>query len=148
MLNVSYKVEISDVKTDMSRRTVDLDPRTITVLKVWRKTQLEERLALGARPRDDSLVFANPDGTPIHPDSYSQSFERLVAAAHVQRIRLHDLRHTHATILLKAGVPAKVVSERLGHANVAFTMSVYQHILPGMQADAAHIFAKIVFGDS
>ena len=49
---------------------------------------------------------------------------------------------------LKAGVPAKVVSERLGHANVAFTMSVYQHILPGMQADAAHIFANLVFGDS
>ena len=148
VLNVSYKVEISDVKTDMSRRTVDLDPRTVTVLKAWRKTQLEERVALGARPRDDSLVFADPDGTPIHPDSYSQSFERLVSGASVPRIRLHDLRHTHATILLKAGVPAKVVSERLGHANVAFTMSVYQHILPGMQADAAHIFAKIVFGDS
>lgn len=68
--------------------------------------------------------------------------------ANVPRIRPHDLRHTHATILLKAGVPAKVVSERLGHANVAFTMSVYQHILPGMQADAAHIFANLVFGDS
>ncbi|HRE00397.1 MAG TPA: tyrosine-type recombinase/integrase, partial [Ilumatobacteraceae bacterium] len=63
-------------------------------------------------------------------------------------ISLHDLRHTHATILLKEGVPAKVVSERLGHANVAFTMSVYQFILPGMQADAAHIFSNTVFGES
>ena len=98
--------------------------------------------------RPTGIGYADTDGTPIHPDSYSQSFERLVAASAVPRIRLHDLRHTHATILLKAGVPAKVVSERLGHANVAFTMSVYQHILPGMQADAAHIFAKIVFGDS
>jgi len=148
VLNVAYKIVIADVKTPMSRRTVDLDPRTIGVLKAWKRDQIAERLALGVRPRDDSLVFAKPDGTPIHPDSYSQHFDRLVAASSVPRIRPHDLRHTHATILLKAGVPAKVVSERLGHANVAFTMSVYQHILPGMQADAAHIFAKLVFGDS
>ena len=59
-------------------------------------------------------------------------------------ISLHDLRHTHATILLKAGVPVKVVSERLGHANAAFTMSVYQHVLPGMQAEAAAVFAKLL----
>jgi integrase len=65
----------------------------------------------------------------------------------VPRIRFHDLRHTHGTILLKAGVPAKVVGERLGHSNVAFTMSVCQHILSGMQADAAHILDREVFGD-
>lgn len=148
VLNIEYKIVIADVKTPMSRRTVDLEPRTIAVLKQWKRDQLEQRVALGLRPKDDSLVFAKEDGTPIHPDSYSQHFQRLVAAATVPRIRPHDLRHTHATILLKAGVPAKVVSERLGHANVAFTMSVYQHVLPGMQADAAHIFAKVVFGDS
>lgn len=148
VLNVAYEIEISEVKTSSSRRTVDLDPRTVAVLKAWRKTQLQERVALGLRPKDDSLVFADPDGRPVHPDLYSQTFDRLVAAADVPRIRLHDLRHTHATILLKEGVPAKVVSERLGHANVAFTMSVYQHILPGMQADAAHIFANIVFGEA
>lgn len=148
VLNVAYVIEISEVKTNTSRRTVDLEPRTAAVLKAWRKAQLEERVALGLRPKDDSLVFADPDGSPIHPDLYSQTFDRLVAASDVPRIRLHDLRHTHATILLKEGVPAKVVSERLGHANVAFTMSVYQHVLPGMQADAAHIFAKIVFDDA
>jgi integrase len=148
VLNVAYAIEISEVKTNTSRRTVDLDPRTVTVLKAWRRVQLQERVALGMRPKDDSLVFADPDGSPIHPDLYSQTFDRLVAAGDVPRIRLHDLRHTHATILLKEGVPAKVVSERLGHANVAFTMSVYQHILPGMQADAAQIFAKVVFGDA
>ena len=62
----------------------------------------------------------------------------------VPAISLHDLRHTHATLLIKAGVPVKVVSERLGHANVAFTMNVYQHVLPGMQADAAAAFARII----
>jgi integrase len=66
----------------------------------------------------------------------------------VRRIRLHDLRHTHATILLKAGVPVKVVSERLGHSSPAFTMTVYQHVLPGMQADAARAFGEVVFGDA
>lgn len=148
VLNVAYVIEISEVKTNTSRRTVDLEPRTVAVLKAWRKVQLEERVALGLRPKEDSLVFADPDGSPIHPDLCSQTFDRLVAASDAPRIRLHDLRHTHATILLKEGVPAKVVSERLGHANVAFTMSVYQHVLPGMQADAAHIFAKIVFDDA
>ena len=59
-------------------------------------------------------------------------------------IRLHDLRHTHATLLLKAGVPLKVVSERLGHATPAFTMAVYQHVLPGMQAEAAEVFAELI----
>jgi integrase len=148
VLNVAYEVVIADVNTPMSRRTVDLEPRTVAVLKQWKRDQLEQRVALGLRPKDDSLVFAKPDGAAIHPDSYSQHFQRLVAASGVPRIRPHDLRHTHATILLKAGVPAKVVSERLGHANVAFTMSVYQHVLPGMQADAAHIFAMVVFGDN
>jgi integrase len=65
----------------------------------------------------------------------------------VPTISLHDLRHTHATIMLKAGVPVKVVSERLGHANAAFTMSVYQHVLPGMQAEAAAVFAKLLNPD-
>lgn len=65
----------------------------------------------------------------------------------VRRIRLHDLRHTHASILLKENVPPKVVSERLGHSSPAFTMTVYQHVLPGMQADAAATFGDAAFGD-
>ena len=63
------------------------------------------------------------------------------------RIRLHDLRHTHATLLLQAGVSPKVVSERLGHATVAFTMQVYAHVIPGMQADAAKAFGELVFDE-
>jgi integrase len=67
--------------------------------------------------------------------------------ATVPRIRLHDLRHTHATLLLQAGVSPKIVSERLGHATVAFTMQVYAHVIPGMQADAAAAFSDLVFLD-
>ncbi len=67
-----------------------------------------------------------------------------MANARVPRIRLHDVRHTHASLLLSAGVPVKVVSERLGHSDVAFTMRVYQHVLPGMQRDAADQFAALL----
>jgi integrase len=94
---------------------------------------------------DDGFVFTRPDGKPIHPDFFSQSWDRLVRESGMRRIRLHDLRHTHVSILLKANVPPKVVSERLGHSSPAFTMTVYQHVLPGMQANAAALFSSAVF---
>ena len=80
----------------------------------------------------------------MHPHSISQAFERVAHNAGLPVIRFHDLRHTHATLLIKEGVPVKVVSERLGHATTAFTIETYQHVLPGMQADAAHLFAALV----
>jgi len=135
-------VQISDVKTDNGRRTIDLDEGTLAVLEQWRQTRTEERG--GRRPADSDLVFTTPDGSWVHPHSFSQIFDRRVEKLDVPTISLHDLRHTHATIMLKAAVPVKVVSERLGHANAAFTMSVYQHVLPGMQAEAAAVFAKLL----
>lgn len=147
IVNVDYEVIVDDVKTTTGRRTIDLDQRTVAALRAWRKVQLEERMACGLRPVDDGIVFARADGTPTHPDLFSQIFERHVAKSTLPRIRLHDLRHTHASILLKAGVPVKVVSERLGHSSPAFTMTVYQHVLPGMQSDAAAKFSAEVFGE-
>jgi integrase len=98
----------------------------------------------GHVPEDSELVFPKPDGSWVHPQSFSQIFDRKVAQLELPAISLHDLRHTHATLLLRASVPVKVVSERLGHASAAFTMSVYQHVLPGMQAEAASVFAGLV----
>lgn len=141
VLSVDYE---ASVKTATSRRTIDPDARSVATLRAWRRRQLEERLSTGRR--DDDFVFAQPDGRPVHPDYFSQSWDRLVAASPLPRIRVHDLCHTHASILLKAGVPLKVVSERLGHSSPAFTMTVYQHVLPGMQADAAAAFGAAVFG--
>lgn len=89
-------------------------------------------------------MFVGPDGEPIHPELLSRTFNRLVAKHALPRIRFHDIRHTHATLLLKAGVPAKVVAERLGHATPGFTLNVYQHVLPGMQAEAANIFNRLL----
>jgi integrase len=148
VVSVAYKMQVSDAKSGSGRRSIDLDPRTIAILRSWRTEQLKERLAKGA-PKDESgFVFARTDGSPLHPDLLSQSFDRLAAHSSLPRISLHDLRHTHATILLKAGVPVKVVSERLGHSSPAFTMTVYQHVLPGMQADAAKAFSQAVFGET
>ena len=146
VVSVDYQLIETDLKTDTSRRTIDLDDRSVAVLRRHRRRQLEQHLATGRRV-DEGYVFANPDGAPIHPDLISQTFERAVARLDLPRIRLHDLRHTHATILLRENVHAKVVSERLGHANVAFTMSVYQHVIPGMQAQAATKFGAAVFGE-
>jgi integrase len=114
-------------------------------LEQWRCVRTTERD--GRRPADTELVFTKPDGAWVHPDIFSQIFDRKVEKLDVPVISLHDLRHTHATIMLKAGVPVKVVSERLGHANAAFTMSVYQHVLPGMQAEAAAVFANLLSPD-
>lgn len=142
LVSVAYKVSISDVKTGASRRTIDIDDDVVQALHDWCEVRTDERD--GAEPGPDDLVFVKADGAPMHPDIFSQLFDRTVAKIDVPDISLHDLRHTHATLLLKAGVNVKVVSERLGHANVAFTMNVYQHVLPGMQAEAADTFSSLI----
>lgn len=117
-------------------------------LKNHRKRQTEERMAIGPRRYSDKdLVFCRVDGTEIHPDAFSQSFDRTVARSDLPKIRLHDLRHSYATISLKAGVHPKVFSERLGHSTVSFTLDRYSHAVPGMQEDAAENVAGLIFGD-
>jgi integrase len=122
-----------------SRRSVDLDRETCAVLEDFGdEREAEDRYAPGG------WVFTSVRGGPVNPDLYSQTFDRLVARLDVPKIRLHDLRHTHATLLIQDGEPLKVVAERLGHANPAFTMATYQHVLPGMGAGAATRFARLV----
>lgn len=145
LLSVGYEAEVGAPKTPTSRRTIDLDERTGAVLRAWRRMQLEQMMANATR-NDGDFVFTHPNGGPVHPDRFSKVWDQLVEERATRRIRLHDLRHTHASILLKANVPVKVVSERLGHSSPAFTMAVYQHVLPGMQADAAAAFGAAIFG--
>jgi integrase len=141
LVSVAYELHESHGKTSSARRCIDLDPDTITVIERWRDFLQRE---LGRPVLGCDYLFASPTGHPIHPDSFSGAFNRLVAKVDLPRLRLHDLRHTHATLLLKDGVPIKVVSERLGHATPGFTMATYQHVLPGMQAEAAHRFAELL----
>jgi integrase len=89
-------------------------------------------------------VFCREDGSPLSPNAFSQTFDRLVRAAGLPRIRLHDLRHTHATLALQAGIHPKVVSERLGHSTVSITLDIYSHAIPAMQESAAELVAALV----
>ncbi|HUF14769.1 MAG TPA: site-specific integrase [Acidimicrobiia bacterium] len=142
LVAVAYELHESRGKTPNSRRAIDLDPTTIKLLKAWREWQEAEQEAAGVE--SEGWVFTDTDGQPVHPHSISQTFERIANRAGVPRIRLHDVRHTHGTLLIKAGVPVKVVSERLGHGNPAFTIDTYQHVLPGMQAEAARTFEQLI----
>jgi integrase len=136
-------VEIT--KSTSGRRTIDLDPETVAVLRTWRKKQLEHRLMMGKGYRDTlGLVFTEPDGSPADPESAAKVFERRVAKSSLPRIRFHDLRHTHAVHLIAAGQHVKVVSERLGHASTSFTMDRYGHVMPNLQSDAASAVAALV----
>ncbi len=137
---------VGDVKTKRSRRVIDIDATTVDVLRAWKAAQNRDRLKMGEGWANTGLVFTMGTGQGWHPDTISQAFDRLVAASDLQRIRLHDLRHTHASHLLAAGVNVKVVSERLGHASVAFTLDVYAHVMPGQQAHAAAAAAALVDG--
>jgi len=143
LVSVGYDLHESRGKTRTSRRCIDLDSTTVQVSRDWRDQRAAEQPGLQAINRD-AYVFAQPDGSLTHPHLISDAFKRLVKRSGLPRIRLHDLRHTHATLLLKAGVPIKVVSERLGHSTPAFTMTTYQHVLPGMQRDAADTFASLL----
>jgi integrase len=137
---------IASVKTNASRRTVTLDERTVAILRSHRARQARDRLAIGSR-HDLDLVFTNIDGRWIEPQFVSARFEVAVAAIDgLKRIRWHDLRHTHATLLLASGTDPKTVSARLGHTSVAFTLDRYTHVLPTMQTDAARAMAAMVDG--
>ena len=115
---VNYVVHESEPKTRMGKRSLALDPATLTALEEHKGRQDQERTEVGSAWRDSGLVFTRPDGSPIHPDLITDWFRRLARAAGLPPIRLHDVRHSYATAALAAGVPAKVVSERLGHATV------------------------------
>jgi integrase len=138
--------QLSRPKTGRGRRNVALDPETTAALREHRKRQLEERLAWGPAYQDEhgGLVFTREDGSPIWPRSFSRAFAAHVKAAQLPAIRLHDLRHTHASLALQAGVHPKVVSERLGHANIGITLDTYSHAIPALQEDAAAKVAALL----
>jgi integrase len=128
---VNHEVLVSEPKTAKGRRSIAIDPATAAALRDHRRWQLEDRLAVGPGWEDAGLVFTWPDGWPLHPERFCKWFEQHARAAGLPKIRLHDVRHSYASAALAAGIPAKIVSERLGHANIAITMDTYSHVLPG-----------------
>ena len=120
-----------------------LDPDTWSALRLYLTTWTEERRLLG---QTTELLFVWPDGRPVHPDTITSLFHRHCDAAGPPRIRLHDVRHSYATAALRAGVSPKIVSERLGHATVAFTLQTYVHVIPVMDEQAAATAAAFILG--
>jgi integrase len=143
---VGHDVLVSEPKTAKGRRSVALDPATTAALRDHRREQRKERLAFGEGWNDEKLVFTLEDGTRIHPTRLSAWFSQHARRVGLPAIRLHDLRHSYATAALSAGIPAKVVSERLGHANVSITLDTYSHVLPSLQEDAAAAVAALILG--
>jgi integrase len=138
------EVLVSEPKTARGRRVVALDPETVAVLRGQAARQLAEQAATGSWG-DTGLVFTTEDGQALHPWVTSRCFRAAVKEAMLPDIRLHDLRHTHATLALRAGIHPKVVSERLGHATVSVTLDTYSHAIPAMQEEAAALIAGLVF---
>jgi integrase len=143
---VDNDVRVSKPKTARGSRRIALDPGTVAALRAHHTAQAAEQLAAGPAWAGGGLVFTRQDGAPLHPEYVRRRFDRRIARAGLPRIRFHDLRHTHATLALQAGVHPKVVSERLGHATVAITLDVYSHAIPALHQDAAATVANLVTG--
>ncbi len=118
-------------------RRLSLDAGTVEALRRHRTLQLQERMAWGGGWQDHGLVFVREDGSPLNPSTIGQQLTVRARQAELPHVRVHDLRHTYATLALEAGVHPKIVSERLGHANIGITLNLYSHVSEGMDRDAA-----------
>jgi integrase len=144
---VDHEVVISEPKSRAGRRYLALDPATVAALREHLVIQDAERQFVGARSMDSGLLFTWPDGRPIHPARFSDWFQQHVVRAGLPRITLHGLRHSYATAALKADVPVKVISERLGHATVAITLDIYSHVIPAWTSWPRTPVADLILGD-
>jgi integrase len=128
-------------------RTIALPALVVAELRRHRLEQAEQLLRLGIRATDDHHVVMQADGTPLQPNSLTHAFATFLKARGLKRIRFHDLRHSHATHMLAAGIHPKVASERLGHSKVGITLDLYSHVLPGMQDEAAIQVNALISGE-
>jgi len=147
LVPVNHGLFFGEPKTERGRRLIGLDPALVAVLRQHWRQQATERFRFGVDFDDDDLVFAHADGRPLHPERVSRSFSKLVGTTRAPPIRLHDLRHLHATLALAAGVAPRVLADRLGHSTTAVTTDTYQHVLPDLDHDAARRVAELVFAD-
>lgn len=145
---VDGRPALFEPKTAKGRRSVPLPPETVAALRAHRTAQLQERLAAGPAYQDSDIVFCQTDGHCLSPRGFTDMFQRRAKAAGVRRIELRELRHTFATLALRAGVHPKVVSEILGHANISITLDTYSHAIPAMQEEAAAKVADLIFRPS
>ncbi len=136
---------MTDPKSRAGRRVIALPAPLLATLKTHRAEQLAQRLAAGEFWEDHDLVFANELGRPVQPRRDWTNWKRLLKDAGVRDARLHDARHTAATLLLQQGVAARVVMEILGHSQISLTQNTYQHVVPELARDAAAKMAKALW---
>jgi len=133
---------IGQPKTTSGRRDVALQPEAVA----HKARQGARRLALAPAWQDNGLIFAAAGGQPIHPDNLKHDYNRLVEAAGVPRIRIHDLRHSHITLAIASGAPLKAVSTSAGHSNISITLGTYAHVLPEQRQEVAAKVGAPLFG--
>lgn len=143
---VGHQATFRSTTKTSEHRQIALDASTIATLRAHRKQQAEERLALGPGYASYDLVFCLPDGNPYNPDRFSREFKRRIKRWNLPEVRVHDLRHTWATLALEAGVQIVVVSRQLGHATTAVTADTYSHVSTELATSAAEKVASSIFG--
>jgi len=142
---VGGKVILRSPKTKTGKRTVALPPSAYLVLSEYRKTKEAEALMLSIPLKEDDLLFSTaPYGKPFLPNTVSHAWSKLIRRIGIKPIRLHDARHTHASLMLKQGIHPKVVQERLVHSSIQMTIDTYSHVAPGIQEAAANRFDEIL----
>ena len=144
ILQLGGKVVRGLPKTQAGERFVSLDQESVALLRRHRTAQKRERLAWGGAYEDQDLVFCREDGTPYPPDYVSRRFRELAEAAGLPRIKLHEGRHTAATLALEAGLDVKVVADQLGHSTTAITQNTYQHVRRQVHVSAAEAVVELL----
>jgi integrase len=134
-----------ETKTSRSRRSLPIPPTVVVALREHQQRQLVERIDADSWD-DPGWVFATRLGTPVHPRNDYRSFRDIVKRAGLRQVRLHDLRHTAASVLLAQGVPARVVMEILGHSQISVTMNPYAHVAPEIAREAADRIEGALWG--
>jgi integrase len=134
---------IKEPKTAHSRRSVSIPLSLKLLLLEYKYDQESFKSKLGSTLLKEDFLFSKINGEPLNPQTVTHTFHEAISKAGL-KLRLHDLRHTHATLMLKAGIHPKIVSERLGHANIAITLDTYSHVMPGLQEAAAKKFDTII----
>lgn len=135
-------------KTKKSKRQISISQHVVNVLKKHKQKQEFQKEKLGVQYQDNNLIVCTDDGKPLDPRNLLRQFYRLIEEANVPRISFHDLRHTHATILMQQGENPKVVSERLGHSRVGITLDLYSHVSDDLQEQAAEKFENALLKQS
>jgi len=140
MHHINGEFIFREPKTEKSRATIALTPSTVDLMENYKQRSVGECLLLGKEFNEADLAFCRLDGSPILPHTLSQYWRRVANRIGMPKLRLHDARHTHASLMIRKGINIKVIQERLRHTSVQTTLNIYSHVLPGMQEEAARLF--------